>query len=135
MRLHPIHKIVRLHPGIDFSAPKGTRIQVTGNGKVIEMENNYSAYGKCVRVDHGYGYQTLYAHMDRIDVRVGQELKKGNQIGVIGSTGTSTAPHCHYEVRYKGSPINPINFCLDNLSPSEYQELVKLSEQENQSLD
>jgi murein DD-endopeptidase MepM/ murein hydrolase activator NlpD len=135
MRLHPIHKIHKMHTGIDFSAPKGTPIQVTGNGRVIDIESNYSGYGKCVKVDHGFGYVTLYAHMDRIDVKIGQELKKGNQLGVIGSTGTSTAPHCHYEVRYKGSPINPINFCLDNLSPSEYQELVKLSEQQNQSLD
>ncbi len=135
MRLHPIHKIMKMHAGIDFSAPKGTPIQVTGNGKVVEIENNYSGYGKSVRIDHGFGYVSLYAHMDRVDVKVGQELKKGNQIGVIGSTGTSTAPHCHYEVRYKGTPINPINFCLDNLSPSEYQELVKLSEQQNQSLD
>ncbi|MEP7269084.1 MAG: M23 family metallopeptidase [Saprospiraceae bacterium] len=135
MRLHPIHKIMKLHAGVDFSAPKGTAIQVTGNGKVIEIESNYSGYGKCVRVDHGFGYVTLYAHMDRIDVKVGQELKKGNQLGVIGSTGSSTGPHCHYEVRFKGTPINPMNFCLDNLTPSEYQELVKLSEQENQSLD
>lgn len=135
MRLHPIHKIVKIHAGIDFSAPKGTPIQVTGNGKVVDIESNYSGYGKCVKVDHGYGYVTLYAHMDRIDVKIGQELKKGNPIGVIGSTGTSTAPHCHYEVRYKGTAINPINFCLDNLSPSEYQELVKMSEQQNQSLD
>ncbi len=135
MRLHPIHKIMKMHAGIDFSAAKGTPIQVTGDGKVSEIENNYSGYGKCVKVDHGFGYSTLYAHMDRVDVKVGQLLKKGNSIGVIGSTGTSTAPHCHYEVRYKGNPINPINFCLDNLSPSEYQELVKLSEQQNQSLD
>jgi len=135
MRLHPIHKIVKIHAGIDFSAPKGTPIQVTGNGKVVDIESNYSGYGKCVKVDHGYGYVTLYAHMDRIDVKIGQELKKGNPIGVIGSTGTSTAPHCHYEVRYKGTAINPINFCLDNLTPSEYQELVKMSEQQNQSLD
>lgn len=135
MRLHPVHKIVKMHAGIDFSAPKGTPIQVTGNGRVVDIESNYSGYGKCVKVDHGYGYTTLYAHMDRIDVKIGQDLKKGNQIGVIGSTGTSTAPHCHYEVRYKGTPINPINFCLDNLTPSEYQELVKMSEQQNQSLD
>ncbi|MBK7371853.1 MAG: M23 family metallopeptidase [Saprospiraceae bacterium] len=135
MRLHPIHKIRKMHTGIDFSAPKGTPIQVTGNGRVVEIEKNYSGYGNCVRVDHGFGYLTLYAHMDRVDVKVGQEVKKGNQLGVIGSTGSSTAPHCHYEVRYKGTPINPINFCLDNLTPLEYQELVKLSEQQNQSLD
>lgn len=135
MRLHPIHKIMKLHAGIDFSAPKGTPIQATGNGKVIEIESNYSGYGKSVKIDHGYGFMTLYAHMDRIDVKVGQELKKGNQIGLIGSTGTSTAPHCHYEVRYKGTPVDPMKYCLDNLTPSEYQELVKLSEQENQSLD
>ncbi|MGB2847579.1 MAG: M23 family metallopeptidase, partial [Saprospiraceae bacterium] len=104
-------------------------------GRVVEIEKNYSGYGNCVRVDHGFGYLTLYAHMDRVDVKVGQEVKKGNQLGVIGSTGSSTAPHCHYEVRYKGTPINPINFCLDNLTPLEYQELVKLSEQQNQSLD
>ncbi len=134
-RLHPIHKVIKMHQGIDFSAPIGTPIQVTGDGKVTLVKHKRRGYGKYVVVDHGYGYKTLYAHMSAIDVRVGQKVKKGQMIGKIGNTGTSTAPHLHYEVRYKGKPINPIHFCMDGLSPQEYQALVDASAQANQSFD
>ncbi|MCB0522354.1 MAG: M23 family metallopeptidase [Lewinellaceae bacterium] len=134
-RLHPIHKIVKMHAGIDFSAPQGTPIQATGDGKVVEVDNNKSGYGLHVVIDHGYGYKTLYGHLSGVEVKVGQKIKKGHQIGEVGSTGTSTAPHCHYEVHYKGKPVNPIDYVLDGLTPKEYQELVRLSELDNQSFD
>ena len=125
-----------MHAGIDFSARTGTPIQATGNGKVIKVKNSgRRGYGKHVIIDHGYGYETLYGHMSSIDVKQGQTIKKGQVIGKVGSTGTSTAPHCHYEVHYKGKAVNPIDYVLDGLSPKEYQELVRLAELDNQSFD
>ncbi len=134
-RLHPVHKIMKMHAGIDFSAPQGTPIQATGDGVVVEVDTKKSGYGFHVIIDHGYGYQTLYGHMSKIQVKQGQKIKKGQQIGLVGSTGLSTAPHCHYEVHYKGKPVNPIDYVLDGLTPAEYQEMVRLSEMDNQSFD
>ncbi len=133
-RIHPIFKVPKMHAGIDFTAPKGTPIQATGAGRVIKAERG-SGYGYHVIIDHGYGYQTLYAHMSRIDVKVGEKVVRGQQIGLVGDTGTSTAPHCHYEVHYRGDKVNPIHYCLDGLTPKEYQELVQAAEMANQSLD
>ena len=134
-RIHPIYKVRKLHTGIDFTAPTGTPIQATGDGVIERVENKRTGYGKNVVINHGYGYKTLYGHMSRIDVKKGQKVKKGQQIGLVGTSGTSTAPHCHYEVIYKGSKVNPIHYCMDGLSPEEYQELVKLAETANQSFD
>lgn len=133
-RIHPIHKIRKMHNGIDFTAPTGTPIQATGAGRVVKAGSG-SGFGNHVIIDHGYGYKTLYAHMSRLDVREGQTVKRGQPIGKVGSTGTSTAPHCHYEVHYRGMPINPIQFVTDGLTPTEYQELVRASEASNQSFD
>ncbi len=133
-RVHPIFKVPKMHAGIDFTAPKGTPIQATGAGKVIKA-GRASGYGYHVVIDHGYGYQTLYGHMSRIDVKVGEKVVRGQQIGQVGSTGTSTAPHCHYEVHHKGNKVNPIHYCMDGLTPEEYQELVEAAEAANQSLD
>ena len=135
MRIHPVHKVRKMHAGIDFTAPKGTPIQATGNGVVIKVEKKRTGYGTSVIVDHGYGYETLYGHMSEVDVKVGERVSKGQKIGLVGSTGTSTAPHCHYEVRINGQTVNPIDFVLDGLTPREYQELVKKAGEENQSLD
>ncbi|MBX2929826.1 MAG: M23 family metallopeptidase [Saprospiraceae bacterium] len=134
-RIHPIFKVPKMHTGIDFSAPKGTPIQATGAGTVVETESKGSGYGLCVTIDHGYGYKTLYAHMSKINVKVGQKVVRGQSIGLVGDTGTSTAPHCHYEVIYKGNKVNPIHYVMDGLSPQEYQALVKASETANQSFD
>ncbi|HMN91206.1 MAG TPA: peptidoglycan DD-metalloendopeptidase family protein [Saprospiraceae bacterium] len=133
-RVHPIFKVPKMHYGIDFTAPIGTPIQATGAGKVIKAERG-SGYGYHVIIDHGYGYQTLYGHMSRIDVKVGEKVVRGQQIGLVGNTGTSTAPHCHYEVHYRGDKVNPIHYCMDGLTPKEYQELVEAAEAANQSLD
>jgi hypothetical protein len=135
IRLHPVHKVKKLHTGIDFTAPRGTPIQATGNGTVIRVENRKSGYGKNVVIDHGYGFTSLYAHMQKVNVKKGQKVLKGQQIGEVGSTGTSTAPHCHYEVRVNGRAVNPIDYCLDGLSPEEYKELVEKASVENQSFD
>ncbi|MEZ4910011.1 MAG: M23 family metallopeptidase [Saprospiraceae bacterium] len=135
MRIHPIHKLKRFHKGIDFTAPQGTDIQSTGDGKIVGINKAGSGYGKNVTIDHGYGYKTLYAHMHTISVKEGQIVKKGQKIGSVGNTGSSTGAHLHYEVILNGVSINPIDYCLDGLSPKEYQELVKRASTDNQSLD
>lgn len=135
MRIHPIFKIPKMHAGIDFTAPSGTPIQATGDGKIDRIERKRTGYGHNVVINHGYGYKTLYAHMSKINVKVGQKVKKGQVIGLVGSTGTSTAPHCHYEVLYKGKKVNPIHYCMDGLNPEEYKELVEAAANSNQSFD
>ena len=135
IRIHPVHKVRKFHKGIDFTAPKGTAIQATGNGKVIFAKKQKSGLGNHVKIDHGYGYVTVYGHMNSIDVKVGEKVVKGQKIGTIGNTGLSTAPHCHYEVHYQGKAINPVDFCLDGLTPEEYKEMVENASIENQSFD
>lgn len=134
-RIHPIFKKRKMHTGIDFTCPKGTPIIATGDGKVLKVEKRKSGYGKCVTIDHGFGYQTKYAHMSAIDVKRGQKVTRGQVIGKVGNTGTSTAPHLHYEVIYKGKKVDPIHYCMDGLSPKEYQELVQAASVANQSFD
>lgn len=134
-RIHPIHKISRLHKGIDFSAPEGTKIQATGDGIVSRVQNLSTGYGNNVMIDHGYDYETLYAHMDKILVKEGQKVKKGEVIGLIGDTGLSTGAHLHYEVHYQGEPVNPIQYVMDGLTPEEYDVLVKKASEVNKSLD
>jgi hypothetical protein len=133
-RIHPVYKVSKFHAGVDFPARVGTAIQATGDGVVVET-GWHSGYGNCVKISHGYGYVTLYGHMNKIDVRPGEHVKKGQRIGQVGDTGLSTAPHLHYEVHHKGNPVNPINFCMDNLTPAEYQVLVNSANIANQSLD
>ncbi len=135
MRIHPVHKVRKMHHGIDFTAPRGTPIQATGNGVVSKIEKRRYGYGNSILIDHGYGYTSLYGHLSQIDVKEGERVVKGQKIGTVGSTGTSTAPHCHYEVRINNIPVNPIDYCLDGLSPEEYLLLVQKASEENQSFD
>jgi len=134
-RIHPIHNVKKFHKGIDFTAPKGTAIISSGDGKVLRVEEKKRGYGKNIIIDHGYGYTTLYGHLSQIDVKVGEKVTRGQVIGKIGSTGTSTAPHLHYEVRINGQAVNPIDYCMDGLTPEEYQILVHRAAEENQSFD
>jgi len=134
-RIHPIYKIRHFHTGIDFTAPKGTEIYATGDGTVKVVDRLSRGYGNHVVINHGYGYETLYAHMSRFNVKPGQKVKRGDVIGFVGSTGTSTAPHCHYEVIKNGEKINPINFFFNDLSAEEYDKVLEISNQANQSFD
>lgn len=135
IRIHPVHKVKKFHRGIDFTAPKGTAIQATGDGVVKRVERRKNGYGNNVIIDHGFGYESLYAHMATIDIKKGEKVVKGQKIGSVGSTGTSTAPHLHYEVKINGKSVNPIDFIMDGLTPEEYKELVLKSSIENQSFD
>ena len=134
-RIDPFTKARRMHFGMDFSAPRGTPIYATGDGTVTRADSRAAGFGKHVRIDHGFGYVSIYAHMDRYVVVKGDKVKRGDLIGYVGSSGRSVAPHLHYEIVKDGVKINPINFYSGSLSPAEFEELVKVASQENQSLD
>ena len=133
-RIHPVYKTEMMHWGMDFSATTGTEIYATGNGVIKEVKYQ-KGYGKHIVIDHGYGYETYYAHMSKFNVRRGQEVKRGEIIGYVGNTGTSTAPHLHYEVHKNGRKLNPVNFYFNDLSPKEYDKMLELSSATNQSFD
>jgi len=134
-RIHPIYKVRKMHWGMDFTAPTGTPIYATGDGKVTTQKYSRSGYGNHIIIDHGYGYETLYGHMSKVEVKRGQEVKRGDIIGYVGSTGRSTAPHLHYEVIKDGRKINPVNFYFNDLSPEEYDKVLETSSHSNQSFD
>ena len=134
-RIDPFTKARRMHFGMDFSAPRGTEVYATGDGTVTRADSRAAGFGKHVRIDHGFGYVSIYAHMDRYVVVKGDKVKRGDLIGYVGSSGRSVAPHLHYEIVKDGVKINPINFYSGSLSPAEFEELVKVASQENQSLD
>ena len=134
-RIHPIYKVRKMHWGMDFSAPTGTEIFATGDGEVVEVKKKYKGYGYHVKIRHGFGYETLYAHISKILVRRGQRVERGEVIGLVGSTGTSVAPHLHYEVFKEGKRVNPAHYYFNDLSPEQYEQLLAASENANQSFD
>jgi len=134
-RTDPFTKKRKRHWGMDFSAERGSPIYATGDGKISRADNKAAGFGNHVRIDHGFGYVSIYAHMDKISVRRGNRVKRGDIIGYVGSSGRSVAPHLHYEISKDGKKIDPINFYHGNLSPSEYENLINQASQENQSLD
>jgi murein DD-endopeptidase MepM/ murein hydrolase activator NlpD len=134
-RSDPFTKARKKHNGMDFSGPTGTPIYATGNGKVKRADNRASGFGNHIEIDHGYGYSTIYAHLSKYNTKAGQQVKRGDLIGFVGSTGRSVGPHLHYEVHKNGKPINPINFYYGNLSPEEFKEMLKIASQEGQSFD
>ena len=134
-RIDPQYKVRKMHHGMDFTAPRGTPIYATGDGKILKVERKRSGYGKSVRVDHGYNYVTLYGHMSKINCKVGQNVKRGDVIGYVGNTGKSSGPHCHYEVRKNGKPINPANFYFNDLTPEQYAKMLEISSSPMQSMD
>ncbi len=134
-RSDPFTKARKMHWGMDFTAPRGTPIYASGDGVVKRADNSASGYGKHIRIDHGYGYMTLYAHLSKYNVKRGQKVKRGDLIGFVGSTGRSEAPHLHYEVWKDDERINPINFYYGSLTAEEFENMLKLASQENQSLD
>lgn len=134
-RTDPFTKVRKFHEGMDFSAKSGTPIFATGDGIIERADNTASGYGNHVVIRHGFGYQTLYAHMSKYNCKRGQRVKRGDIIGYVGSTGRSEGPHLHYEVHKNGEVVNPLNFYYGNISAAEYIIISKLANQENQSLD
>lgn len=134
-RTDPFYKVTKFHEGIDFTAAIGTPIYATGDGVISEAEFNSGGYGNKIMINHGYSYETLYAHLSKIKVKVGQKVKRGEIIGLMGNTGKSTAPHCHYEVHKAGVPMNPIYFFFNDITPAEYQAMLEMSSKPSQTMD
>ncbi|GGZ45575.1 M23 family metallopeptidase [Mesonia mobilis] len=134
MRMHPILKYRKMHNGMDFSAPTGSLVYATGDA-VVKKAQRTTGFGNLVVLDHGFGYETYYAHLSEFKVRRGQKVKRGEIIAEVGSTGLSTAPHLHYEVHKNGKVVNPINFYHGDLTAEEYDIMLNQSALENQSLD
>ncbi|HET8855729.1 MAG TPA: M23 family metallopeptidase, partial [Salinimicrobium sp.] len=134
-RTDPFTKVRKFHYGMDFSAPRGTPVYATGDGVVVRADNRSSGYGNHIRIDHGFGYKTLYGHLYKYNVRDGQKVERGDIIGYVGSTGRSQGSHVHYEIFKDGKRINPLNFYYGHLSPAEFNNIVDQAQQENQSLD
>lgn len=134
-RIDPVYKTVKFHGGLDFAAPQGTPIYATATGTVKVAGNLGNGYGNHVVINHGYGYETLYGHMFRINVRPGRSVKRGEILGYVGSTGKSTGPHLHYEVHKNGRPIDPVYFFYNDLTPEQFDRMLKMAAAGNQSLD
>lgn len=134
-RIDPVYKTVKFHPGLDFTAPQGTPIYATADGVVQTAGNVGNGYGNHIVINHGYSYQTLYGHMSRLKASRGQRVKRGEVIGYVGSTGKSTGPHLHYEVFKSRKRLDPIYFFYNDLTPAQYQQILKLAASRNQSFD
>jgi murein DD-endopeptidase MepM/ murein hydrolase activator NlpD len=134
-RIDPLYKDYRLHAGLDFAAPVGTPIYATADGVVQAAGFNTDGYGNKVVINHGFGYQTLYGHMVRVKAKVGQSVKRGEVIGYIGSTGKSTGPHCHYEVIKRGAKVDPVYYFYNDLTPAQFDRMLKAAAANKQSLD
>ena len=123
-----------MHYGLDFSIKIGTPIYATADGKAVVVKTSFGGFGKHIYLDHGNGYRTVYAHLDKFNVKRGQKVKRGELIAYSGNSGRSTAPHLHYEVHKNGKKVNPINFFFNDLTPSQYEEVIKIASVENQAL-
>ena len=134
-RIDPVYKVTKFHAGLDFTAPQGTPIYATADGTIKEAGFNGGGYGNQVVINHGYGYETVYGHMVRVKARAGQSVKRGETIGYVGSTGKSTGPHCHYEVHKNGQPVDPVYYFYNDISPAQFDRLLKLASSSNQSFD
>lgn len=134
-RIDPIYKTKKMHTGLDFTADTGTPVYATGNGTVVKCEVKRWGYGQSVIIDHGFGYRTRYAHLSEFKCKPGDKIVRGQVIGLVGSTGKSTAPHLHYEVEKNGQKINPIHFFHSDISPEEYERLIDMASNANQSFD
>lgn len=125
-RIDPIYKTTKFHSGMDFSANIGTPVYATGDGRVVKVGWE-SGYGKLIKIDHGFGYMTWYAHLNDYNVRVGQRVVRGEVIGKVGNTGKSTGPHLHYEVHVKGKVVNPVNYYFMDLSAEDYDKMIEIA--------
>ncbi|GAB4318794.1 MAG: M23 family metallopeptidase [Bacteroidales bacterium] len=134
-RTDPIYKVRKFHPGIDFSAPVGTEIYATGDGVVKAIYNSRRGYGNHLVIDHGYGYETMYAHVHEFKVRKGEHVRRGQLIATVGNTGKSTAPHLHYEIWKDGKKVNPIYYFFNDLSPEQYELVLDMASRPTQTLD
>ena len=134
MRIHPFYRTLQSHQGVDYTVPEGSRVFATADGRVNEIATRSTA-GRTIVIDHGNGYETSYSHLLAVNVRRGQEVRRGDIIGLSGNTGLSIAPHLHYEVRHNGMRVDPIHYFFMELSPVEYQRIIRIAQSGMQSFD
>jgi murein DD-endopeptidase MepM/ murein hydrolase activator NlpD len=134
-RMHPILKVIRPHEGIDLTALRGTNIYATADGEVLQAGYRAGGFGKKVLIDHGHGYRTVYGHCDEVLVEPGQQVKRGEVIARVGSTGLSKSPHLHYEVHVNGRPVDPINYYANDLSAKEFEHMINMLSNADPSFD
>lgn len=134
VRIHPILKVRKFHKGIDFAADRGTPVYAAGDGVILKTNKNLGGYGNEIVINHDFGYQTRYAHLQKFLIKRGQKIKRGQLIGYVGNTGSSTGPHLHYEVLKNGKHVNPVHYFFKDLSPEEYEVILKQASEENQSM-
>ena len=135
MRINPFQKILRSHQGVDYAIPEGSRVFATADGVVKEVARRNSTSGQTIVIDHGGGYETVYAHLGKINVVRGQKVRRGDIIALSGNSGLSLAPHLHYEVRCNGMCVDPIHYFFMELSPDEYQRMMRIAQSGMQSFD
>ena len=135
LRIHPIYKIIKFHAGMDFTAPSGTDVYVSGDGTVASVISSKRGLGNHIIINHGYGYTSIYAHLDRFNVKAGQRVKRGDVIGFVGSTGMSLAPHLHYEIKLNGTNVDPVNYYFNDLTAAEYEKMIEIASKTGQSFD
>ncbi len=135
LRIHPIYKIIKFHNGMDFTAPKGTEVYATGDGVITAKLSSKRGFGNHIKIDHGFGYTSLYAHLSGFNVNVRQKVQRGDVIGFVGNTGTSVANHLHYEIRLNGVNVDPVNYYFEDLTPAEYERMIEIASKTGQSFD
>jgi len=135
LRIHPFYKIVRFHAGMDFTAPLGTEIYVTGNGVIEQVISSKRGLGNHIIINHGFGITSIYAHLDGFNIRKGQKVQRGDVIGYVGNTGMSVAPHLHYEIKVNGTNVDPVNYYFNDLTAEEYERMIEIASKTGQSFD
>jgi hypothetical protein len=135
LRIHPVYKITKFHAGMDFTAPLGTEVYASGDGTIESVLSSKRGMGNYIIVNHGFGYSSIYAHLDSFNVKTGQKVHRGDIIGYVGNTGMSVAPHLHYEIKLNGVNVDPVNYFFNDLSPAEYETMIEIASKTGQSFD
>jgi murein DD-endopeptidase MepM/ murein hydrolase activator NlpD len=135
LRIHPYYKISKFHAGMDFTAPLGTEVYSSGDGTIESVNSSKRGMGNYIVVNHGFGYSSIYAHLDSFNVKAGQKIRRGDVIGFVGNTGMSVAPHLHYEIKLNGENVDPVNYFFNDLSAEEYDTMIEIASKTGQSFD
>jgi hypothetical protein len=135
LRIHPYYKISKFHAGMDFTAPLGTEVYSSGDGTIESVNSGKRGMGNYIVINHGFGYSSVYAHLDTFNVKAGQKVRRGDIIGFVGNTGMSVAPHLHYEIKLNGVNVDPVNYFFNDLSPEEYESMIEIASKTGQSFD
>ncbi len=135
LRIHPVYKISKFHAGMDFTSPMGTEVYASGDGTVESVLSSKRGMGNYIVINHGFGYSSVYAHLDRFNIRAGQKVHRGDVIGYVGNSGMSVAPHLHYEIKLNNVNVDPVNYFFNDLTAAEYEAMIEVASKTGQSFD